>query len=147
MVSAEAELTNDTNSKKFQFKCLKPLRNRKSQQAMSVPFVNNGPDNTIWFRFFGQEEEVSFTFAIFDDGTDVADGTHTSTVQTPIEQLQYLRDDIFTADFEDSWTFYHAQLYGGNIPVILTDVSFDPQVFSTFITGTITLKRGRVASI
>lgn len=144
----DAYLINNDNSYKFFFRCVSPFKNKKSQPVVSLPLVNTTAANNVLFRFFGQDEEVSFSFAIFNDDTDVADGTYTSTVKTVAEQIVYLRDQVFSEDFDVDWEFNQDTFHNAGITVVITNLEFDkPAGAMTVVTGNITLKRGRIGSL
>ena len=57
-------ISNDSsNGKRFNFRGV-ALKAKKSQPAIPIPFISSTPANTILFRFFGQIEVVTFSFAI-----------------------------------------------------------------------------------
>jgi hypothetical protein len=149
--STDIILENNTSSKQFLFRAVAPLRVRKSQPAIAIPLVNTSPDNTFLFRFSGQEEEVSFTFALFDDGVDVSNGTGGSVINTLAEQISYLKDTIYSDNFDDDWTIWdtYDRFYPSpGVNVVITDLSIDNAAGQTTIaTGSITFKRGRIGSL
>lgn len=130
----------------FLFRAVTPIDNRKSQNITSIDFVNKTPSNNFLFRFSGQTESLDFTFGIFNDNTDVSNGTapggtFPSGVKTVTEQMIWLRDYVFSANFEAYWTFTNANLYSSGVTVVIEDVSFDVKNSSLAI-GTIRLRRG-----
>lgn len=144
----DATIENNTSNKTYAFKGLTPMKNRQSQTLISIPIVNTTPGNTVLFRFSGQEEDFDFEFAIYDDGTDRANGTHSSTVTTVDEQIAYLKDHIFTEQFNDNWTFTQARYAPGGVGVLISDLEFDnPAGGVTIVTARMTLKRGFVANL
>lgn len=147
MAVEDGSILNNTNSKKFVFRALAPLTNRKSQPAIAIPLINRSGTANILFRFIGQSEEVSFTFAVFDDGVDVSDGTHTS-VTTVAAQIEYLRDLIYTKDYDDTWTLTQSRYYPNGVTGVITDITFDnPAGAGTVVTGSLSFKPGRIAEL
>lgn len=143
--NVDVTLTNSSNSLQFLFRSVAPFRNRKSQPAQAIPFVDATAANNLLFRFIGQTEEVSFTFALFNDDTDVSNGTNASVVKTVAEQTKYLRDSIYTEEFDTTWTLAQTSHYDSAITGVITNLEFDSKVGAgTVRTGTFTFKRGRV---
>lgn len=144
-VETDVTITNNTSGKKFLFRGV-AFNPKKSQPVLPFPLINQTPANTFLFRFFGQSEIASFSFGIFNDGTDVSDGTESGGVTTIAQQIQYLNDTIFTADFEDTWTIAFTEVYGSSgITGVIIDLTFDlPKGQPTFRTGTIAIQRGRL---
>lgn len=148
MVLVECTLTNRKNNYAFYFRGAAPVRNNKNQPVISVPLIGTDPDNTFLFRFFGQSETLSFTFAIFDDDTDVSGGTYTSTVKTIEEQIEYLRDVIYGASYDTDWSLGHDRFYGTPIRCVITDLNFDNAPGSAnVVVGSITLQRGSIGNL
>ena len=144
--NVDVTLTNGDNGKQFQFRAVAPFKNRKSQPASAIPLVDTKPTNTLLFRFIGQSEEVTFTFALFDDGADVS-GTTLAGINTVSEQTKYLRDEIYTEGFDTDWTLDQPSHYDTAITGVITNLEFDSQAGAgTIRTGTLTFKRGRIVN-
>lgn len=143
----DATIVNN-NSKKFLFRGVTAFQVKKEQPATVIPFVSSSAGNTIIFKFSGQVEKISFKFAIFNDGTDVADGTHTSTVITIPDQIDYLKNTVWNADFDGSHTFTQARYYSAGQTVAVLNIDFDQDGgITTLVTGTCQLHIGRLASL
>ncbi len=152
MANSDVTITNDTNSKQFIFRGVNSFKPKKVQPVSAIPLVNTTPGNNALFRFTGQQEEVTFSFAIFDDGTDVSNGTGGSVINTVAEQIQYLKDDVYTEDYADTWTLYdnHDLVYPntGSITCVITNLEFDlKQGAATVVMGTCSVIRGRLISV
>ena len=141
----EARVTNGPNGKIFIFRGVS-AKPKKGQPVIPIPFINNTPANTYLFRFFGQIELITITFTIVDDGTDVSSGTGDSTITGVNQQIRFLKDEIFTAKFDDTWTFESTEVYGLNpITGVIIDLDFDVPIGRPAIrTGTMTFHRGRI---
>jgi len=144
----EVTITNNSNSKQFLFRATAPMRNRKEQPVIAIPLIGTDPSNTIFFRFFGATEEITFTFAIFDDGVDVSNGTDTS-INTVNEQIIYLRDTVYGSDYDVSWTVSQDRYYpGGSFSGVITNLSLDNSEGGvSIVSGSITLKRGTTGNL
>ena len=145
-------MENNATSTQFRFRAVNVLKPKKSQPPISIPIINAGPENNVLFRFVGQSEEVTFTFALFDDGVDVANGTHTITVKTVSEQIIYLKDTFFSKGYATDWNLWtpNGQVYptASQITGVISAVDFDlVQGPSTVVTGTLTFQRGRIGSL
>lgn len=149
MAVVDVTLQNTLITRSFLFRAAAPLENAKTQPVITIPLVNTSPDDTFLFRFTGQNETVTFSFVIFDDGVDVSNGTHTSTVSTVSEQIEYLRDTIYGANYKENWTLIQSRFYPtANPKVVITALKFDnPAGSGTFVTGNITLQRGSIGAL
>lgn len=148
MTITDGNIVNDSNSKKFLFRTLSPLKNKKSQPAIAIPLVNRSGTANVLFRFQGQTEEVTFSFGIFNDGTDVSDGTNATTIISVQEQIEYLRDGVYTSDFEDTWTLTQSRYYPNGVVGVITSLEFDnPAGAGTVVTGNFTFKPGKIGNI
>jgi len=143
MADIDATITNNTNSKVFSFRGVHNWRTNKTQPVQSIPFVNQDSENNVLFRFFGQTEGFSFSFALFDDGVDVSGGDGINTIN---EQISYLRGTIFTEDFDDTWTLVQARHIGGaGISGVIEDLDVsDRGGTPSLLIGTIRFKVGTV---
>lgn len=117
---------------KYLFKAINSLSDRIFQEAMSIPFVSTTPENTILYRFGGQQEEYSISFYIYDDGVDAAGGTaptnsdfSNGTVITVQEQIVWLKKYLFNDDFDTVFTFTQDKYVSGGINCLITDLSFN----------------------
>lgn len=95
-------IENNTTGYTYTAKGIQSLSPILSQNVTDFTLPEAGPDDTQILALEGQREEVVFNFEIYNDGTDRAGGTYTTTVTTIIEQVDYLRDVIFTASMSDS---------------------------------------------
>jgi len=144
----EVTLTNHTSNKAIFFRCVAPVKVKRAQPAMPIPLIGTSPTNTFLFRFQGQSETISFTFAIFDDDVDVANGTHTATIKTVQEQIDYLKTHIYTSAYSDYWEIYQARYYPDTTNCVITDLEFDNQAGGVnIVTGSITLMIGRIGAV
>ena len=136
-------MTNSSNSLQFLFRGVGRFKNKKSQPSLDIPLVNTNAAGRIIFRFTGQAQDVSFTFTIFDDGVDVSNGTHSSTVKTVAEQVQYIQDNFFTHEFDTTWTLAQTRHFASAITGVIDSIEIDnPAGAGTLIPGTLTFKRG-----
>ena len=142
-------IQNKGNSDKtFFFRGVSPLRWRRAQPSIDVPFIGTAPENTFLFRFMGQSETVGYTFVLFDDGVDVANGTHSSTVKTIDEQIAYIKDEVYTAGYDHYWLIYSGRYYPVAINCVIEDISLENAAGgASIVTGTIMIKIGRVGAL
>lgn len=147
-VDIDATVTNNSNSKQFLFRGINNWQVQKSQPVTTIPFVDSTPDNTVLFRFFGQTEKISFNFLIFNDGVDVANGTHTSTVITIDQQLSYLKDYIFSDEFTTNWNLSNTRYYSTPVRCVITDLTVSSRGGApAFVNGSISLQRGNIGAL
>lgn len=139
-------IENETNSKKFEFRGVSFFSNSKLQPANAVPFINQNPENNLLFRFVGQTEEFTFNFAIFNDSTDTSAGT--STVITVNDQITWLKNTIYTSNFDTTWLITQSRFapVGDTVRGVITSLIFDNSTGgSEIVTGTLTFKVGKVS--
>jgi hypothetical protein len=134
-------------NKSFLFKTFSMASCKKFQPVTQLPIVGQAPENNILFRFFGQQEEITFNFAIYNDGSD-ASGLGSAGIITVDQQIRYLRDEIYTAEFDTIWTIVQPRYYPSAVQCVITNLDFDnPAGGVDIVTGTITLVRGVVARL
>lgn len=137
-------LTNNKSGKSFELRGVAPVGNTKSQPVVDIPIINSSPDDVLLFRLTGQSEELTLEFAIFDDGVDVSNGDSVVSVN---DQILYLRDTIYTADFDTSWNIQNDRFYPDGVTVTITNLSFDNQAGGVnIVTGSLSLRRGKVGT-
>ena len=138
-------ITNNDNSKEFRFRGVS-MKPKKSQPAIPIPLVNTTSANTILFRLFGQIEVIVFSFAIFNNGDTV--GNSGSSVITVEQQMKYLKDEVFTDNFDVNWTLLYEDLYNPGVDGVILDLEFDLVKGSPAIrTGTLVFHRGNIGNI
>lgn len=153
MTANEEVMIQDTVTlKTFIFRCVSSFKPKKSQPATTVNLVQTPPASTVLFRFTGQLEEVAFTFAIFNDGVDVSDGTNPTPIITVAQQIQYLKDVIYTYEFDRTWALWDSTglVYpiGDAIVGVIEDVDFDLVKGSqSIVTGHLIFKRGMLGDL
>ena len=133
------------------FRAVSNFQNKKSQPAISIPIINTAPSGNVLFRFFGQEEEVSFNFALFYDGVDVSNGTAGSVKTSINDQITWIRDSIYTHEVLTKWSMrvdsLDGRFYAGGIFGIITDLTFNNESGGTeIVSGTLTFKRGSIVT-
>jgi hypothetical protein len=81
------------------------VRSRKDAFSVAPPGLS--ASENLLLGVSGMQAEVTIQATVYDDGSDRANGTHTSTVTTVEEQLAYLEDEIHAPDFGASWQLDH----------------------------------------
>lgn len=149
---------NGTPSYSFKFRALSLVDNTKQQPAIFTPLPNTNGENSLYFRFNGQEEIMELDFAIFPSSEDLSDigngqtapsGDFPAGVQTLSDQIKYLRDYVFDSDFATYWQLTISSLGYTNKTVILERVSFNLRSGSArnIRTGVLIAKIGQLAGI
>lgn len=82
------------------------------KDAMSIAPPGLSARENILLGVSGMQADISIPFAVWDDGVDRANGTHSSTVTTLTEQNRYLEDVMHAPDFSAGWKLDH--LNGGS---------------------------------
>lgn len=146
MTHSNGSITNNLNSKLFLFRGTKPLKVKRSQPAIPVPLINTSPANTFLFRFQGKSQTYACSLVLFHDGTDVASGSHTSTVKTVDEQVAYLQDYIDSSAYNASWDLYDERYFPTPITGVITDLEFEDKGPNMVIVN-FNFIQGRIGSI
>jgi len=144
-------IQNNDNNKIFSFRGVE-FTPRKRQNTISIPIVNASAANNVLFRFFGQEESVTFSFALFNDGVDVSNGTEAGGITTIAEQIQYLKDTIFTENFDVDWDLWDTLdlVYPDTAPIsgVIEDLALPIREGSVqVVVGNMAFKRGRIGAL
>lgn len=141
-------ILNEDTSKRYYFKGMGDLNDRVFQQVMAIPIINTTPGNTVLFRFSGQQEDIDITFAIYDSGDDMSNGTHTSTVVTIQEQIDYLKNEIFQEDYDINWSLHVDRVQTSGLNVVITDLQIPSGPgSSSVIIAKMSLKVGNIGNI
>jgi hypothetical protein len=135
---------------KFLFQVVAPVSNAKIQPSVAVPLPNTSSANQLLFRFFGQQEDLSFDFTLIPSSTDLSQGTAPSSpfpdgVKTVKDQQIYLRDYVYGAQFNIGWWITLPSMYADLITGNIENITFDapPGSSSRYRTGRMAFKRGR----
>ncbi len=141
----------DSDGKQFLFRGVS-ARPSKAQPVIPISLPTATSANTLLFPFFGQQEEVTFEFALFNDGVDVSNGTASSTKKTVDEQWQYLNETIFGDSFSNNefvkWSLVQTDLYSSSISGVITDLQLDaPGGKPSIRIGSLSFKRGKIGLI
>lgn len=83
----------------------------QTKDALSIAPPGLPPSGNILLGVSGMQADITINATAWNDGEDRANGTHTSTVVTVDEQIDYLRNTIHAPDFSASWELDH--LTGG----------------------------------
>jgi len=101
----QLELTNQ--GYQYDIYPVESVDDNQRKEAFSVAPPGQAPSDNILLGISGMQGDIEIVFWIWDDGTDRANGTYTSTVVTLTEQLNYLRDEIHDPSFSSAWTLDH----------------------------------------
>jgi len=116
-----------------------------TKEAFSIAPPGLAASENILLGVSGMQADITINWAVHDDGTDKANGTHTSTVVTVEEQLTYLEDVMHAPDFAASWELDHATGAAFNDDDVFVE-SIDPTVISNqspkWKPATMRLRRG-----
>lgn len=145
----------DGTGYQYNFRCLS-LKDDISQPVIAIPLVNTDSDSTFVFRFSGQDERISLSFEIFDDGTDTAGGTYDpggvqTDVTTITEQITYLRDVIYSKDYDVDWYFSDAsgRYFSSDIKVLITKLTINNPAgkSAAVVSASMELQRGNIGNL
>lgn len=148
MSISDFSIVNNKTFEKFEFRGVAPVNNKKEQPVTDVPLIGTSSEDTYLFRFFGQSEEITFDFVIYDDNNAVDDNTSTRYEDGVINvdnQIYYLKNDIYISDYDATWTLYNDRYATSGIIGVITNLEFDNEAGgSNFVTGRLTFRRGKL---
>lgn len=78
------------------------------KDAFSISPPGLSARENILLGISGMQADITINAVAWDDGSDRASGTHTSTVVSVEEQLAYLEDIIHDPSFSASWELDHS---------------------------------------
>jgi hypothetical protein len=78
-----------------------------TKEAFSIAPPGLSARENILLGISGMNADITISAQAWEDGSDRANGTFTSTVTSVEEQLAYLEDDIHAPDFGASWELDH----------------------------------------
>ena len=117
-----------------------------TKDAFSIAPPGLSARENLLMGISGMQGEISITATAHNDGTDRANGTHSSAVTTVVEQLTYLEDTMHAPDFSAAWQLDHLTGSAFNNDNVFLE-SFDKTVFSVdsqkWKEYTLRLRRGR----
>jgi len=96
------KIVNEANNKEFLLKAVKRTSFDLKHDVTAVSTSGTSASSNTLLGFTGEKENESFVFTVFDDGTDVSNGTHSSTITDYEEQVRYLRDEVKRANETDT---------------------------------------------
>ena len=97
----------DADEREYEITILETVDEQQTKEAFSISTPGASAAQNVFIGISGKQADISITFHIHDDGTDKANGTHTSTVVTVEEQIEYVRDVIQSPAFSASWQLNH----------------------------------------
>jgi len=98
---------DDTIERTYDLYPLQQVSLTSRKEAFSIAPPDLAASENILLGISGMQADIRIEFTIYDDGTDRANGTHTSTVTTVEEQITYLEDTMHDPGFEAGWELDH----------------------------------------
>lgn len=117
-----------------------------TKDAFSIAPPGLAAAENILLGVGGMQADISITARVWDDGTDRANGTHSTTITTVQEQNTYLENTMHAPDFAAAWQLDHLtgdafnddEVFVESVDV--TPISFDSPKWKPV---TFRLRRGR----
>ena len=126
----------------FIFSGVDNFNDRHSSPNITINAPGQGSEETSNFNLGGLQRFISFDFQLINDGTDKADGTHTSAVTTIDEQYAYLKDTFLSGASDIQY-----QISWGTLVVVnclIDDLPLNPTFNKpNFYKGSIQLSEGK----
>jgi len=135
----------DADERQYTVDIIDTVELSSTKEAFSIAPPGLASSENILLGVSGMQADITVTWNIHDDGTDKANGTHTSQVVTVEEQLTYLEDVMHAPDFAATWELDHATGAAFNDDDVFVE-SIDPTVISNqspkWKPATMRLRRG-----
>jgi hypothetical protein len=136
----------DADEREYDITMIDTVDLSSTKEAFSIAPPGLSAADNILLGISGMQADISINWAIHDDGTDKANGTHTSTVITVEEQIEYIEDNMQSPDFGASWQLNHETGGAFNSDEVFFE-SFDTTVLSLespkWKQATMRLRRGK----
>lgn len=116
-----------------------------NKDALSISPPGLAASENILLGISGMEADINVSWSIHDDGTDKANGTHSSTVVTLAEQVNYLLDVMHAPDFDAKWHLDHttgAAFNNDDVFVEAIDIPLLQQGSPKWYNSTLRLREG-----
>ena len=104
------------------------IASRKNAFSIAPPGL--AASENILLGVSGMEADITIEAFVWDDGSDRANGTHTSTVVSLEDQLTYLEETMHAPDFGATWQLDHTTGGAFNSDDVFVE-SVEPTVLST----------------
>lgn len=104
------------------------IASRKNAFSISPPGL--AAAENILLGVSGMEADITIQAWAWNDGSDRANGTHTSTVTTLTEQTQYVEDTMHAPDFGATWQLDHTTGAAFNDDEVFVE-TVEPTILST----------------
>lgn len=96
-----------SDNTQYQITMLQAVDLSSRKEAFSISPPGLAASENLLLGISGMQADIQVRFMVHDDGTDKANGTHTETVTTIEEQINYLEDEIHAPDFSATWELDH----------------------------------------
>jgi len=97
----------DADEREYTIDMIETVDLSSTKEAFSIAPPGLAASDNLLLGISGMQADISINWSIHNDGTDKANGTHTSEVKTVEDQITYLEDDIHAPDFAASWELNH----------------------------------------
>lgn len=97
----------ETTEREYQIYPIQTVEINSRKDAFSVAPPGLSARENILLGVSGMQADITLNCKLWDDGTDRANGTHSSDVTTVQEQITYLEDTIHASDFGATWELDH----------------------------------------
>ena len=136
--------TNVAPIRRLLLRGVKNWQDNKEQPSTDFPFPETDETEVLQLRLSGQTRELTFKFELFDNNTDVSDGTNPATIKTVAEQYAYVMDTIFRKGISEDWTITDTTAFLGGKSVVIERITLEADEFpiASNTTGTMVVKFG-----
>jgi len=98
----------ESDEREYDVSMLQSVDVSSTKEAFSIAPPGLKASENILLGISGKQADITVRWNIHDDGTDKANGKHSSTVVTITEQTTYLEKTMQQPDFGAGWTLDHA---------------------------------------
>lgn len=98
---------NGTIDKTYDIYPIQSVDISSTKEAFSIAPPGLAAKENLLLGISGMQADITIQCQVWNDETDRADGSHTSTVTTIEEQITYLEDTMHAPDFSAAWQLDH----------------------------------------
>ncbi len=119
-------LTNVKDSYDYIIQGIQDWNGNKFESSLDFNLPDGGPSDVSVIRLEGQKESLTITFYLFPRSADASNGTANgvggyTTITSVADQEAWLKDYIYSKDFDASWTLTDGERYSSE-PVTIKNI-------------------------
>ena len=136
----------EASERQYEIDMIQSVDISSTKEAFSIAPPGLAASENILLGVSGMNADITIQWNVHDNGTDKANGTAATTIETVTEQTTYLEDEIHAPDFSAGWQLDHATGSAFNDdPVFVETIDITPISFDSpkWKPATMRLRRGQ----